>query len=157
MLAGIRHKHASPPVQKETIPPVDILTMVATLGFDLRGLRDRAILQLGYAGGLRRSEIVGLEVGNDDAPDTGDWVETFDDGAQLSLDAKTGRRLVEIARVSSDQTCPKRSAWRCCPAIARASVSPVPPRSMSASSRDIWDTPRPRRPAATSAAATGSA
>ena len=35
--------------------------MLATLSNDLRGWRDRAIL-LGYAGGLRRSEIVGLDV-----------------------------------------------------------------------------------------------
>ena len=44
---------ANPPVQKEAILPEDIIAMVATLPFDLRGLRDRAILLLGYAGGLR--------------------------------------------------------------------------------------------------------
>lgn len=32
----------------------DILAMVATLSNDLRGWRDRAILLLGFAGGLRR-------------------------------------------------------------------------------------------------------
>ena len=50
VLAGIKRKHARPPVQKEAILPEDILAMVATLPFDLRGLRDRAILLLGYAG-----------------------------------------------------------------------------------------------------------
>ncbi|MDG1407059.1 MAG: site-specific integrase, partial [Octadecabacter sp.] len=68
VLAGIKRKHARPPVQKEAILPEDILAMVATLPFDLRGLRDRAILLLGYAGGLRRSEIVSLDVGKDDTP-----------------------------------------------------------------------------------------
>ncbi|MEO0712289.1 MAG: tyrosine-type recombinase/integrase [Pseudomonadota bacterium] len=106
VLAGIKRKHARPPVQKEAILPEDILAMVATLGFDLRGLRDRAILLLGYAGGLRRSEIVSLDVGKDDTPDSGGWVEILDEGAVLTLNAKTGWREVEIGRGSTDQTCP---------------------------------------------------
>ena len=106
VLAGIKRKHGRPPVQKEAILPEDILAMVATLGFDLRGLRDRAILLLGYAGGLRRSEIVSLDVGKDDTPDSGGWIEILEDGAVLTLNAKTGWREVEIGRGSSDQTCP---------------------------------------------------
>jgi integrase len=106
VLAGIKRKHARPPVQKEAILPEDILAMVATLGFDLRGLRDRALLLIGYAGGLRRSEIVSLDVGKDDTPDSGGWTEILDDGAVLTLNAKTGWREVEIGRGSSDQTCP---------------------------------------------------
>ena len=86
--------------------PEDILAMVATLGFDIRGLRDRAILLLGYAGGLRRSEIVTLDFGKDDTQDSGGWVEILDDGALLTLNAKTGWREVEISRGSSDLTCP---------------------------------------------------
>ncbi|MCQ0090334.1 MULTISPECIES: tyrosine-type recombinase/integrase [Rhodobacterales] len=110
VLAGIKRKHARPPVQKEAILRDDILAMVATLGFDLRDLRDRAILLLGYAGGLRRSEIVGLDVHKDDTPDSGGWIEIMGDknggGALLTLNAKTGWREVEIGRGSSDQTCP---------------------------------------------------
>ncbi|MEY8879842.1 tyrosine-type recombinase/integrase [Donghicola sp. XS_ASV15] len=106
VLAGIKRKHARPPVQKEAILADDILAMVATLPFDLRGLRDRAILLLGYAGGLRRSEIVSLDCGKDDTPDTGGWIEILDKGALLELNAKTGWREVEIGRGSSDQTCP---------------------------------------------------
>jgi len=57
VLAGIIRKHARPPVQKEAISAQDIVAMTVTLPFDLRGLRDRAILLLGYAGGFagRRS------------------------------------------------------------------------------------------------------
>ncbi|MDP7151902.1 MAG: tyrosine-type recombinase/integrase [Paracoccaceae bacterium] len=106
VLAGIKRKHARPPVQKEAILPEDILAMVATLPFDLRGLRDRAILLIGYAGGLRRSEIVSMDVGKDDTPDSGGWIEILDDGAVLTLNAKTGWREVEIGRGSTDQTCP---------------------------------------------------
>lgn len=106
VLAGIKRKHARPPVQKEAILPEDILAMVATLPFDLRGLRDRAILLIGYAGGLRRSEIVSLDVGKDDTPDSGGWIEILDDGAVLTLNAKTGWREVEIGRGSSEASCP---------------------------------------------------
>ena len=106
VLAGIKRKHARPPVQKEAILAEDILAMVATLPFDLRGLRDRAILLLGYAGGLRRSEIVSLDLHKDDTPDSGGWIEIFDKGALLTLNAKTGWREVEIGHGSKEQTCP---------------------------------------------------
>jgi len=106
VLAGIRRKHARPPVQKEAILPEDLRDMLATLPHDLRGLRDRAILLLGFAGGLRRSEIVALDHGKDDTPDSGGWVEVLDGGVLITLRGKTGWREVEIARGSNDQTCP---------------------------------------------------
>ncbi|MDK3075817.1 tyrosine-type recombinase/integrase [Sedimentitalea sp. JM2-8] len=106
VMAGIKRKHVRPPVQKEAILAEDILAMVATLSYDLRGLRDRAILLLGYSGGLRRSEIVGLDVHKDDTPESGGWIEIFDKGALLTLNAKTGWREVEIGRGSKNQTCP---------------------------------------------------
>ena len=113
VLAGIKRKHARPPVQKDAILRDDILAMVATLPYDLRGLRDRAILLLGYAGGLRRSEIVSLDVHKDDTLESGGWIEIMDGkdggGALLTLNAKTGWREVEIGRGSSDQTCPVRA------------------------------------------------
>ena len=106
VLAGIRRKHARPPVQKEAILPEDLRDMLATLPHDMRGLRDRAILLIGFAGGLRRSEIVSLDHGKDDTPDSGGWVEILEGGVLLTLRGKTGWREVEIARGSSDQTCP---------------------------------------------------
>ncbi|WHZ38363.1 tyrosine-type recombinase/integrase [Sagittula sp. MA-2] len=106
VLAGIKRKHARPPVQKEAILAEDIVAMVATLPFDLRGLRDRAILLLGYAGGLRRSEIVSLDAHKNDTPDSGGWIEIMEKGVLLTLDAKTGWREVEIGRGSKEQSCP---------------------------------------------------
>jgi len=103
VLAGIRRRHARPPVRKDAVGADDILAMTGTLSHDLR---DRAILLLGYAGGLRRSEIVGLDLHRDDTPDSRGWVEILDKGALLSLDAKTGWREVEIGRGSSDRSCP---------------------------------------------------
>jgi integrase len=106
VLAGIRRRHARPPVQKEAILPEDLRDMLATLPRDMRGLRDRAILLIGFAGGLRRSEIVSLDHGKDDTPDSGGWIEVLEDGILITLRGKTGWREVEIARGSTDQTCP---------------------------------------------------
>jgi integrase len=99
--------HARPPAQKEAILPEDLRDMLATLPHDLRGLRDRAILLIGFAGGLRRSEIVSLDHGRDDTPDGGGWVEILDDGLLVTLRGKTGWREVEIGRGSP--TRPARS------------------------------------------------
>ena len=109
VLAGIRRRHARPPQQKEAILAEDLRAMLATLPHDLRGLRDRAILLIGFAGGLRRSEIVSLDHGRDDTPDSGGWVQRLEDGLLVTLRGKTGWREVEIGRGSADQTCPLRA------------------------------------------------
>jgi integrase len=59
--------------------PEDLSAMLETLDRgSLRGLRDRAMLLIGFAGGLRRSEIVGLDVGRDQTEDGRGWVEILD-------------------------------------------------------------------------------
>ena len=69
-------------------------------------MRDRAIQLVGYAGGLCRAEIVGLDVGKDETEDGGGWVETHEGGAVLHIKGKTGWRKVEVGRGSTDHTCP---------------------------------------------------
>ena len=107
VMAGIRNKHAAPPRQKEAVLPEDLIAMLETLDRGtLRGLRDRAMLLLGFAGGLRRSEVVGLDVGRDQTEDSSGWVEILEKGMLVTLRGKTGWREVEIGRGSSDATCP---------------------------------------------------
>jgi integrase len=107
VMAGIRNTHAAPPRQKEAILPENLIAMLETLDRGtLRGLRDRAMLLLGFAGGLRRSEIVGLDVGRDQTEDSSGWIEILDKGMLVTLRGKTGWREVEIGRGSSDATCP---------------------------------------------------
>ena len=107
VMAGIRNRHAAPPRQKEAILPEDLIAMLETLDRGtLRGIRDRAMLLIGFTGGLRRSEITGLDLGRDQTEDGRGWVEIFDQGALLTLRGKTGWREVEIGRGSSDATCP---------------------------------------------------
>ena len=114
VLAGIRRRHARPPGQKAAIFADELLAMLATLEMDLRGLRDRAILALGFAGALRRSEIVGLDCGPGQSEDGSGWIEIYpagedphnDGGVLLQISGKTGWREVEIGRGSKPETCP---------------------------------------------------
>ncbi len=107
VMAGIRNSHARPPVQKEAVMATDIIAMIETLDRStLRGLRDRAMLLIGFAGGLRRSEIVGLDLKADQTDDGRGWIEILDKGMLLTLRGKTGWREVEIGRGSADATCP---------------------------------------------------
>lgn len=107
VLAGVRRSHAKPPIQKEAVLPDDLIAMLATLDLgSLRGLRDRAILLVGFAGGFRRSEVVALDRGRDQTPDGAGWIDILDKGMVVTLRGKTGWREVEIGRGSSDLTCP---------------------------------------------------
>jgi integrase len=106
VLAGIRRRHGRPALQKAAIFADELLAMLATLDMDLRGLRDRAILAIGFAGGLRRSEIVGLDCGPRQSEDGSGWIEIFPEGALLTIRGKTGWRDVEIGRGSRPDTCP---------------------------------------------------
>ena len=107
VLDGIRNTHGKPPQQKEAVLPEDLIAMLETLDRGtLRGLRDRAMLLLGFAGGLRRSEVVGLDVGREQTEDGRGWVDILERGMVLALRGKNGWREVEIGRGSSDTTCP---------------------------------------------------
>ncbi len=103
----MRRTHARPPVQKEALLPEHVVAMLDALPpSNLRNLRDRAFLLLGFAGGLRRSEIAGRVMSPEDSLQGSGWPEFFDDGVLLTLRGKTGWREVEIGRGSTDATCP---------------------------------------------------
>jgi integrase len=106
VMQGIRRKHGRPPHVKEALTAEDIIRMAETLDRELRGLRDRAILLFGFAGGFRRSEITGLDCGRDQTEDGAGWVEILEAGAIVHLRTKTGWREKEIGRGSSERTCP---------------------------------------------------
>ncbi|MGI8724691.1 MAG: site-specific integrase [Methyloceanibacter sp.] len=62
VLSGIRRSIGTAVIRKEPATAEMLRVMIADTPEDLRGLRDRALLLLGFAGALRRSELVTLDV-----------------------------------------------------------------------------------------------
>jgi integrase len=62
VMAGIRRKLGVRPAKKAPVMGDELARLVGTLGVDLAGLRDRALLTLGWFGAFRRSELVALDV-----------------------------------------------------------------------------------------------
>lgn len=60
-LAGIFRRHGIPQRRAAAIGTAELRRLVATCGSDLAGLRDRAMLLLGFAAALRRSELVAVQ------------------------------------------------------------------------------------------------
>ncbi|MEN9936567.1 MAG: hypothetical protein RLZZ387_3146 [Chloroflexota bacterium] len=61
VLKGIRRVRGTAPAQKAAAGTEVVRALVAALGDDLAGLRDRALLLVGFAGAFRRSELVALD------------------------------------------------------------------------------------------------
>jgi site-specific recombinase XerD len=59
---GIRRTIGTAPKRKASLTADLVRSMVAAAPHSLIGLRDRALLLIGFAGALRRSELVGLDV-----------------------------------------------------------------------------------------------
>ena len=108
-LKGIRRTLGTAQKGKAPLLTADLLQVLAHLPPDLAGTRDRALLLVGYAGALRRSELAALDL--EDVA----WV---DEGAVLTLrrsktDQQGQGRSVAIPRGAHRQSCPVRAlrAW----------------------------------------------
>jgi site-specific recombinase XerD len=104
---GVRRTLGTAQRQVRPVTVSDLRTMVQGLGTDPPGCRDRALLLLGFAGALRRSELVGLDVAD---------VTEGTDGLTTRLrrsktDQEGVGRTVGIPYGSNPATCPVR-AWR---------------------------------------------
>src|SRR5688572_7817403 len=64
VLSGIRRNIGTAVTRKGPITAKAIRAMLEEMPDTLRGLRDRALLLIGFAGALRRSELVALNVGD---------------------------------------------------------------------------------------------
>src|ERR1700704_5905348 len=70
-MRGIRRTFGGARVRKAPAVAAKMLGMVATAPEGLAGLRDRALLLLGFAGAFRRSELVALDVNDIEETEAG--------------------------------------------------------------------------------------
>lgn len=61
-MRGIKRVHAAPQRVAQPLLVSDLLRIIPMVSDDVKGARDRALLLLGFAGGFRRSELVGLTI-----------------------------------------------------------------------------------------------
>src|SRR4051812_41374439 len=108
-LRGILRRHGTPARQAAALTTAEMRRLVATCDRGLTGTRDRALLLLGYAGALRRSELVAI---------AREHLSFTAEGLRLLLPRSKGDAAGEgasigIARGSRPETCPVRAleAW----------------------------------------------
>jgi integrase len=109
VMAGIRRTKGTAPTTKAAALTDDIRAMVAALPVGLLGVRDRALLLVGFAGAFRRSELVSLDRSD---------LEFTTDGLTVTLrrsksDQEGQGRRIGVPYGSNPETCPIRAlqAW----------------------------------------------
>jgi len=107
--AGIRREKGTAQLHRKPVLTRHLVGMLEALPGTLLGLRDRALLLLGFAGAMRRSELVGLDVSDLSVGDEGLTVlirksKTDPEGAGRTLGIPTG---------ANEATCPVKAvlAW----------------------------------------------
>ena len=104
---GVRRPLGTAPRRVRPVTVPELRRMIEELGIDAAGYRDHALLLLGFAGALRRSELVGLDVA--------DFTEGTDGFTVRLRRSKTDQegagRTVGIPYGTNSATCPVR-AWR---------------------------------------------
>jgi site-specific recombinase XerD len=109
-MAEVRRTAGTAPVQKHPVVTTDLRRLLTVIPSDrLDGLRDRALLLLGFAGGFRRSQLVALDLADLEETDGGLRVRIRRGGT----DPAAGRE-VGIPFGRHPETCPVRAvrAWR---------------------------------------------
>ena len=104
-MKGIRRKLGTAPAQKAPALIADIRAMVEAVDPGLIGIRDRALILLGFAGAFRRSELTGLDLQDS---------EFNRDGLTITLRrSKTDQegigRRIGIPYGANPDTCPVRN------------------------------------------------
>jgi integrase len=119
-LRGIARAHGEPPRRSAALTTTEIKRLVDVCGDDFAGLRDRALLLLGFAGALRRSELVGIDV---------EHVRSASSGLRLLIprsksDSAGEGAEIGIMRGALPETCPVRAlrAWL---RVAKITEGPV--------------------------------
>lgn len=101
-LRGIGRTHGAPPRRSTALTIPELRKLVRACGTTLAGARDRALFLIGFAGALRRSELIGINI--DDIT----WTET---GFVLLIsrsktDTEGEGARIAITRGKAPETCP---------------------------------------------------
>jgi len=101
-LRGIARKHGVPARRAAALTTAEVKKLARACGTDLAGARDRALFLVGFAGALRRSELVALDVAH---------VTWKADGMKLLIersktDAEGEGAEIAVPRGRSPETCP---------------------------------------------------
>ena len=112
--AGIRRSHGRPPVKKAAMVTNVLRDAIEALPETMAGVRDRALLLVGFAGALRRTELAAVEINNKGGAEV--WIEDGADGLTVHIgrskgDQHAAGQQVGIPFGSNPTTCPVR-AWR---------------------------------------------
>lgn len=109
VVKGIRRSKGTAQRQAQPATVPVLRRLVDTCGNDLMGIRDRALLLLGFAGALRRSELVALDLADLDFTIEG-LVLTI---RRSKTDQEAAGRQIGIPYGADVSTCPVRStrAW----------------------------------------------
>jgi integrase len=102
---GIRRRLGTAPGKKEPLSAADLQRMMEALPPGLIGVRDRALLLLGFAGGFRRSELVALEHSHLRIASQG--LEAFIERSKTDQEQRGHIKM--IAYGSDPSTCPVRA------------------------------------------------
>jgi len=108
-LRGIARRHGVPQRRAAALATPEVRRLVAGCGDDLAGLRDRALLLLGYAAALCRGELAAVAV--EDVRFTADGIELL--LPRSKTDAAGEGARVGVPRGQRAETCPVRAleAW----------------------------------------------
>ncbi|MFN0166714.1 MAG: site-specific integrase [Bryobacteraceae bacterium] len=109
VLKGIRRTLGTAPAEKAPLLAADVREMVAALPDSLLGKRDRALLLLGFASAMRRSELVGLDV--EDLTFTTDGLIV--NLRRSKTDQEGAGRKIGVPMLPTSDACPVRAlrAW----------------------------------------------
>ena len=112
--SGIRRQHGRPPVKKAALVTNALRDAIENLPETITGIRDRALLLVGFAGALRRNELAAVQIESKGGATV--WVEDGADGLTVHLqhskgDQEGAGQQIGIPFGSNPTTCPVR-AWR---------------------------------------------
>lgn len=105
LMSGLRRSDHRPVERKRALSPIEMKRMAAACGDDVAGTRDRALLLVGFVGGLRRSELVALDVADLERRDQG-LVATI---RRSKTDQSGEGRQVVLPYGTDARTCPVRA------------------------------------------------